>query len=1026
MVFNYAPFSLEGIAIASLVYKTGSVKAAALAFVLASSFFACLALEAFDEAAKVLPRPDENVLIVHSYHHGFVWTDMEEAGIRDAFKELRPESSLFVECLDWKRFPDKSGLERLERILLSKYSGRAPKLIIATDNAAFDFVFELRKELCPSAPVVFCGVENFVPETLSGRENATGVVENIDPEGTLSLAIRLQPGAKKIFVIQDDTSNAPVFKRIAEAAAKLCPQLQVERSGGVPPDELAAKIRSLAPSDIIVMANYNRSSDGRIFDHDEALKLVHSVAKSPIYGVWSFFFGQGIVGGSLLDGRQHGARAAKMAIRILSGEKASEIAVWNALETERLIDYREMRRFNLPFDAVPSDYKIDFAPSSAYNDHKEIFWIFIAILAIQAASIFALAVNVGLRKATERRLRRQNSIVEAMIKNMPFDFWARDREDKVILQSQESLRKWGDQYGRDASGKPSVWHENNAKALAGTLIDGDVEYPDEKGELRAYRNIVAPVHCDGEIIGTLGMNIDISQRRKAERELREREESLNAILNSIGDGLIAAGRDGRILRINPMAETMTGFTAQEAIGHDIKEVFKIEDAETGERIEDPAGRIISCSEDGASGSHLILRSKDGKERRVSDRGGLIRDRATGQASGFVVVFRDVTREHSLQEQLRHSKKMETVGQLAGGVAHDFNNMLSAIMGSAEMLAVKIGDDPKLAKYAKIILEAGTRAAGLVRKLLDFSRKGKVESAPLDVHPCVGLTVALLERGIDKRIKIEASLDAKASVVSGDLVQLQNSLLNLGLNARDAMPDGGVLRFATANLELGPDACSEGPLMEGAKPGSYIEISVSDTGVGMSQKVMDRIFEPFFTTKKVGEGTGLGLAAVYGCVRDHGGGIRVESSPGKGSAFKVLLPLAKSQILLSKAPLKSRRGTGLVLVVDDEPGIQSSVHAMLSELGYDVLIAKGGLSALEVFQEHPEIDLALLDMMMPDMNGKDVFMAMRRLRPDAKILLCSGFAKDNVVSELIALGAKGFLQKPCSMAELSEWIGKAMS
>jgi len=1019
---------LEGIAIASSAYNACAVKAAALALALASFFLSSFALEAFDEAAKALPSPDENVLIVHSYHHGFVWTDMEEAGIREAFKTLRPQSNLFVECLDWKRFPDRSGLGRIERILLSKYSGREPKLIIATDNAAFDFVFELRKDLCPSAPIVFCGVESFTPETLKDRPDATGVAEKIDPEGTLSLAVRLQPEAKRIFVIQDDTSNAPIFNRIAEGAAKVCPKLQVERSGGLPPEELLAKLDALDPADIIVIANYSRCSDGRIFDHDEALKLVHASAKSPVYGVWSFFFGKGIVGGSLLDGRKHGAKAARMAIRILSGEKASEIPVDCKLDTERLIDYREMLRFKLPFDAVPPDYKVEFAPASAYNDHKEIFWTFIVILGIQAATIFALAVNVGMRKAAERRLMRQNSIVEAMIKNMPFDFWARDKKDKVVLQSEESLRKWGDQRGQDSSGSnnPAVWRENNAKALSGTIIDGEVEYPEEKGELKCYRNIVAPVHCDGEIVGTLGMNIDISHRRKAERELMEREESLNAILNSIGDGLIAADRDGKILRINPMAELMTGFKAQEAIGLDIKGVLAIEDAETGVRIEDPIGRILSCSEDGSLGSHLVLRSKDGKERRVSDRGGLIRDKATGRVSGVVVALRDVTKEHSLHEQLRHSKKMETVGQLAGGVAHDFNNMLSAIMGSAEMLSVKIGDDPKLAKYAKIIIEAGNRAAGLVRKLLDFSRKGKVESAPLDAHPCVGLTVALLERGIDKRIRIETALDAKDSVISGDLIQLQNSLLNLGLNARDAMPDGGVLRFSTANVELGPDACSEGPLMEGAKPGRYIEISVSDSGVGMTQKVMDKIFEPFFTTKKVGEGTGLGLAAVYGCVRDHGGGIRVSSSPGKGSTFKILLPLAESQILVSKAPLASRRGSGLVLIVDDEPGIQSSAHAMLSELGYDVLIAKGGLLAIEIFKDHPEIDLVLLDMVMPDMSGKEAFLAMRKLRPDAKILLCSGFAKNDIVSELMKLGAKGFLQKPCSMAELSEWIGKAMS
>lgn len=391
---------------------------------------------------------------------------------------------------------------------------------------------------------------------------------------------------------------------------------------------------------------------------------------------------------------------------------------------------------------------------------------------------------------------------------------------------------------------------------------------------------------------------------------------------------------------------------------------------------------------------------------------------------LLLVYMDVTEQKKMADILRQNQKMEVLGQLAGGVAHDFNNMLSAIMASAELLTSFVKDDPKAMKFVATILEATNRSADLTHQLLAFSRKGQKTSVPVSIDETIQAAITMLERTIDKNITLETRLVATDTVVIGDPTLLQNAMLNLGVNARDAMPEGGVITFATANVLLDADyCCSHGfKINEGA----FIEISVSDSGMGMTREVVEHIFEPFFTTKEIGKGTGLGLAAVYSTVKQHHGCIRVYSEAEIGTVFKLYIPLAKCKNVIAAEEDKLVRGAGGILFVDDEALIRSSGKGLLEELGYRVYLAENGEQALEVYAEEREnISLVILDMVMPHMGGKETLLQLKARFPEVRVLISSGFSQEGVKEGFHRYGALGFIQKPYRKIELCRAVALAI-
>ena len=380
-------------------------------------------------------------------------------------------------------------------------------------------------------------------------------------------------------------------------------------------------------------------------------------------------------------------------------------------------------------------------------------------------------------------------------------------------------------------------------------------------------------------------------------------------------------------------------------------------------------------------------------------------------------MRDVTQEVQLQEQLIQAQKMEAVGTLSGGIAHDFNNLLQVTLGYSELLlAEKREDDPEYADLSKI-LQSARSGAELVQRLLTFSRKVEPKPIPLNLNRRILQVEKLLGRTIPKMIDIQLDLSDDLADINADPTQMEQVLMNLAVNARDAMPDGGKLTLGTRNVTLDEEYCK---VHVEAKPGQYVLLAVSDTGHGMDKATIDHIFEPFYTTKELGRGTGLGLAMVYGIVKQHGGFINCYSEVEHGTTFNVYFPAIESQVELDvdKTGVMPAFGTETILLVDDEEFVRDLGARILSKAGYNVLTATNGREALDLFEkERTQISLVILDLIMPEMGGKECLKELRKIDPQLKVLIASGLSADPSTKESVEMGARGFVSKPFRFKEL---------
>ncbi len=514
--------------------------------------------------------------------------------------------------------------------------------------------------------------------------------------------------------------------------------------------------------------------------------------------------------------------------------------------------------------------------------------------------------------------------------------------------------------------------------------------------------------------------------------LREQEANLRITLDSIADAVFVLSADGTVTNLNPGACQLLGLEPSQVLGSPLGNHCKLL-FEGRESLDELLKVTLAKRERHAAGGPYAFEPQGARARTVTARAtrlSLEQDETRGLAEGVVLVLRDVTEEQDLQARLRQAQKMEAVGQLAGGIAHDFNNVLASILGIAELLSLRHRNQPEIVESTSIIVDAASRAAGLVRQLLTFSRKNPPQVIPLSIHETVMSTVQLLRRSLDPRILVETQLASRLTAVRGDPSQLQSALLNLAVNARDAMPQGGTLRFLTREVLL--DEFEHRRYPECSGPGAYIEVVVEDTGEGIAPETLTRVFEPFFTTKEPGKGTGLGLASVYGTARTHGGFVTADSALGEGSRFSIYLPAldapsvapsaARAIKLVEPRERSASVDPQLVLIVDDDPLVLRLVEESMRHLGYPTLAFSDGNLAITACREGADrFSLVILDMVMPAPGGDEVFRAIHRLAPDLPVVLLSGYARSELVSDLLREGARGYLAKPFHVSELAELV-----
>jgi PAS domain S-box-containing protein len=499
--------------------------------------------------------------------------------------------------------------------------------------------------------------------------------------------------------------------------------------------------------------------------------------------------------------------------------------------------------------------------------------------------------------------------------------------------------------------------------------------------------------------------------RTTGQQLRDYENRLALIVDSSEDAIIAKDLDGIITHWNKGAERIYGYTSQEMVG---KSITLLAPKDRREEIPETLARIRRGER--IEYYESIRVTKDGRHLDMSISVSPIRD-MDGKIVGASAIGRNVTAQKRAEEQLRQAQKMEAIGRLAGGVAHDFNNILGIITACGELLRDRV--DTKAAPYVENIKKAGERGASLTRQLLAFSRKQVVQPKVLDLNERLKETSKLLRPLMGDDVEIVINPKAPSALVEIDPGLLDQILLNLAVNARDAMPRGGKLILETAAVDFDQAFADQHAPMT---PGKYSALAVSDTGIGMDHATVSRIFEPFFTTKEVGKGTGLGLATVYGIVRQSGGHIWVYSEPGRGTTFKIYLPSAEHKVSAAPQPeviavLPMRRGTSILLVEDDEL-MRSLTKQMLEEHGYSVMEARDGKSALNIVNaNHTAIDLMLTDVVMRGMSGPELSAHLRASHPQMKILYMSGYTGELIAEHDVLQPGVTLLEKPFTRAAL---------
>ena len=515
-------------------------------------------------------------------------------------------------------------------------------------------------------------------------------------------------------------------------------------------------------------------------------------------------------------------------------------------------------------------------------------------------------------------------------------------------------------------------------------------------------------------------------RHQMERRVKESAHWLATTLRSIGDAVIAIDAEGRVTFMNPIAEALTGWKREEALGRSVTEVLHCR--HEGDHVLAESMVMKVLREDVAvdlAHHDLVLIAKDGAERPIDDSAAPIKD-DHGCIIGAVVVFRDITERQQLQERLVQAQKMEAIGRLAGGVAHDFNNLLTVISVYSQLLLSRRSSHDQLQRYATEIKKAVEHATGLTNQLLTLSRKQMLQPRVLDLNAVLVNMEEMLRHLIGDDIALVLVPGSGLGRVNVDPRQLEQVILNLVVNARDAMPQGGELTIETANVELDEWYAR---CYADVQPGPYVQLTVADTGCGMDAATRARLFEPFFTTKARGKGTGLGLSIVYGVVTQSGGHIEVDSVPGRGTHVTIYLPQVKNAVASHRSSAPSStplQGSETILLVEDEAEVRAAVLESLEMRGYTVLKARHGREALQICRRHEgPIHLLLTDVMMPQMTGPELAQRVAPLRPAVKVLYMSGYTSDALAQrQMVDLGP-AFLQKPFTPDALARKVREVL-
>lgn len=1023
------------------VYHPGSTSFHALFCILIALLISSTALTSPDIHTCDVP----SILILHSYHPGFIWTENISEGLRSILDKTDFEIDIHIEYMDTKVHITEAMFPQLEQLYRTKYKADHFDLIITTDDNALNFLLTRRDQLFPGIPIVFCGLNNFSESRIKDVYGITGVAEALDLGGTIELALNLHPGTRYVAVVNDSTptgiQNLENFRSIEPIFAD---RIEFIELFNLTTEDLIESLHTLPDETLVLLMSFYRDQAGRAFSYKEYTVLVTENCDAPVYTAWDMFIGHGVMGGVVTSGMSQGEHAAVLALRILNGESADDIPVMTESPNVPMFDYNVMQRFGVSVSDLPEGKVVINEPVSLYYRYKAYVWMVIAFVVLQSVMILALTANVFRRKRAEDHLRQSEARYRGIVEDQT-ELICRNLPDGTLTFVNDAYCRYFNKKRDELIGCsfitliPDEYHQVVMDYFASLGIDNPVathEYsiimPD--GELRwnQWTNR-AILDDDGQVVEFQGAGRDITERKMAEEALREAETRYRTLVEQIPAITYTATLDKipTITFVSPQIESILGISPLSYVGNPLfwdrhlysddydrvqKEIKHCH--ETGEPFRSEY-RMISKSGDiiWSRNEAIIVRSND------------------GTPLFFQGIMLNITeRKHAEQEQLSlerqvlQAQKLESLGVLAGGIAHDFNNLLTGILGNADLALLDLSPVSPARQNIQDIETAAHRAAELCRQMLAYSGKGHFVIEPVDISEIVREMSHILDVSINKKTILKYNLDDVPVVIMADATQIRQVIMNLIMNASEALSDrSGVISITTGIAQYERSYLLEMYMDENMQDGMYASLEVTDTGCGMDSETKEKLFDPFFSTKVTGRG--LGLSAVLGIVRGHKGALRVSSEPGKGTTFKILFPANTGLTELEAEEMGKEpewHGHGTILIVDDEETVRAVGRHMLERLGFTVITTRDGLEAIEIFRaRYNEIDCVLLDLTMPHMDGEETFSEMRRIRSDIRIIMSSGYSKQEILRRFAGKGMTGFIHKPYVMKELQKIIREAL-
>ncbi len=747
-----------------------------------------------------------------------------------------------------------------------------------------------------------------------------------------------------------------------------------------------------------------------LMESEEKYRTLFDSSRDPIFS-------------TTLDGRLVMANQSFLDLFGLTEEEAKDIDIRTAYSDPA---DREKFRKEIEEKGSVKDYAVKFL----CKDRTEIDCLITATLR-RGGDGSILGYQGTIRDVTEQKrhentIREQRAFLSDILESVTHPFYVVDADNYTVIMANSAARAgfssgestcYGLTHGRK---KPCNTSEHpcplEEMKKTGTRVRVEQTNYDAKGDPRTVVINAYPVlDQEGRLRYMVEYVVDVTGRKNAEQE---RVRLMTAIEQS-AEIILITDADGTIQYANAAVEAATGYSRAEVIGRNLR-IFN-SDTHTKASYDNMWKTVTNGDK---WNGHLINKRKDGtlyeEEASISP----VRDES-GKIVNYVAVKRDLTQEAILQKQLFQAQKMESIGTLAGGLAHDFNNILTVVLGFCELLLLDRQEGAQDYADLETIARAARNGADLVKRILAFSRQAEPSLRPVDLNHEVLQAWNLLDRTIPKMVAIEPLLADNLMRINADPGQIEQVLLNLAVNARDSMPEGGKIVIKTHNVTLDEEYCAT---QAEAKPGVYVLLTMSDTGYGMDKYVLEHIFEPFYTTKELGKGTGLGLAMVYGIVKSHGGHVECYSEPGVGTRFKLYFPAidAEEKAVVASTQVTPALGTETILLVDDDEQIRELAKRLLSGAGYKVLTAGNGKEALHVYRtRRDEISLVILDLLMPEMGGKQCLEELMQIDPHAKVLIASGYSLDNATAKTLERGARGFVGKPYHVKEFIRTVRQVL-